>query len=183
MNRGIVSGRYAKALYMHAEKYGKELEVYREAKWLSRCMNHYPQIRRILSNPVVSAARKQAMLEQLFIQPVSGEFKNFIRLVLDKKREEQLQNICFMYQEYYRKEKNILQVELVTATPVTEESKNRIIQKMEKLTSESIRLITTVDPEIVGGYILYWDTYRWDASIASRMRQVRNSIKEKMNNI
>lgn len=183
MDRGIVSGRYAKALLMHASKYGKELEVYRETKWLSRCMTSYPQIKRILSSPVVTAAKKQDMLEQLFIEPVSDEFRNFIRLVLEKKREEQLQTICFMYQEYYREEKKILSVELITASPVTEETKARVIKKMEKLTNEQIRLITTIDPQLLGGYVLYWDTYRWDASVASRMRQVRNRIKEKMNNI
>ena len=183
MNRGIVSGRYANALFMHAEKYGRELEVYREAKWLSRCMTQYPQVKRILSSPVVSASKKLDMLEKLFIRPLSEEFRRFIILVLEKKREESLQTICFMYQERYREEKQILQVELVTATPVTEDTKARIIKKMEKLTHEHIRLITTIDTDILGGYVVYWDTYRWDASIASRMRQVRKRIRETMNNI
>lgn len=182
MNRGIVSGRYARALLMHATKYGKELEVYKEAKWLSRCIRHYPQIKRILDSPVVSNTKKQRMLEQLFPQPVSSEFRNFLRLVLAQKREEQLQTICFMYQEYYREEKKILLVELVTATPAGEEIKEQVMKKMKKLTHEEIRLITTVDPEIVGGYILYWDTYRWDASLAARMRAVKNRIKERMIN-
>ena len=180
MNRGIVSGRYAKALLMHATKYGRELEVYRESKWLSRCMTQYPQVKRILSSPVVSSAKKMDMLEKLFAQPISGEFRRFIQLVLEKKREESLQTICFMYLEYYREEKQILQVELVTATPVADNTKARVIEKMEKLTHEHIRLITTTDPEILGGYVVYWDTYRWDASIASRMRQVRKKIKETM---
>ena len=183
MNRGIVSGRYARALLMHADKYGYEQEAYREAKWLANCMTHYPQIKRILSSPVVSAAKKLYMLEKLFIQPLSKEFRRFLELVLEKKREESLQTICFMYMEYYREEKQILQVEIVTAAPVTEDTKTRIIEKMEKLTHEHIQLITTIDPEILGGYVVYWDTYRWDASIASRMRQVKKNIKETLNNI
>ena len=183
MNIGIVSGRYARALLMHAEKYEKGLNVYREAKLLSRCMTRYPQIKRILSSPVVPASKKLNMLEKLFVQPLSDEFRRFIRLVLEKKREESLHTICFMYMEYYREAKQILQVELVTATPATENTKTKIIDKMEKLTHEQIRLITTTDPEILGGYVVYWDTYRWDASIASRMRHVRKKIKETMKNI
>ena len=183
MNRGIVSGRYARALLLHAEKYGFELEVFREAKWLSNCMTNYPQIKRILSSPVVTASKKLHMLEKLFAQPLSKEFKRFLQLVLEKKREESLQTICFMYQEYYREDKNILIVELVTATPVTEDTKTKIIEKMGKLTNGSIRLITTIDTEIIGGYIVYWDTYRWDASVASRMRQVKKQIIESLNNI
>ena len=183
MDRGIVSGRYARALLMHADKYGYEQEVYQEAKWLSHCMTYYPQIMRILSSPVVSMSKKLYMLEKLFVQPLSKEFERFLRLVLEKKREESLQTICFMYMEYYREEKRIIQVELVTATPVTEDTKMRVIQKMEKLTNEHIHLITTIDSEILGGYVVYWDTYRWDASIASRMRQVSKQIKETMNNI
>ena len=183
MNRGIVSGRYARALLLHAEKYGYEQDVFREAKWLSGCMAYYPQIKRILSSPVVSATKKMNMLEKLFVQPLSEEFRRFLRLVLEKKREESLQTICFMYMEYYREEKHILQVELVTATPVSEDTKARVTEKMEKLTHEHIRLITTTNPEILGGYIVYWDTYRWDASVASRMRQIRKNITESMKNI
>ena len=183
MNRGIVSGRYARALFMHAEKYGKELEVYRETKWLSRCMVQYPQIKRVLSSPVVSMAKKQEMLEKLFAQPPSTEFRNFIRLVLGNKREELLQTMCFVYKEYYREAKQILHVDLVTATEVAEETKTGIIEKMEKFTNKNIRLSTIVDPEILGGYVLYWDTYRWDASVASRMRTVERKIRETLNNI
>ena len=183
MNRGIVSGRYARALLMHANKYGYEKETYREAKWLANCMNLYPQIKRILSNPVVSISKKMFMLEKLFVQPPSEEFRRFIRLVLEKKREESLQTICFMYMEYYHEEKQILMVELITATPVTEHTKARITEKMENLTHDHIRLITTVNPEILGGYIVYWDTYRWDSSVASRMKQIEKTIKESMKNI
>ena len=183
MNRGIVSGRYAKALLMHADKYGYEKEAYREAKWLTNCMTHYPQIKRILSSPVVSISKKMYMLEKLFVKPLSEQFRRFIRLVLEKKREESLQTICFMYMENYHEEKQILQVELITATSVTEDTKTRIIEKMENLTNEHIRLITTVNPEILGGYVVYWDTYRWDASVASRMRQIEKTIKESMKNI
>ena len=183
MDRGIVSGRYARALLMHADKYGYEKELYKEAKWLTSCMANYPQIKRILSSPVVSISKKLYMLEILFVQPMSEEFKRFIRLVLEKKREELLQTICFMYMEYYREEKKILLVELVTATPVDEVTKQRIIEKMEKLTHVNIRLITSINREILGGYVLFWDTYRWDSSVASRMRQVKKTIKESLNNI
>ena len=183
MNRGIVSGRYAKALFMHAEKHGKELEVYRETKWLSRCMVIYPQVKRILANPIISASKKLAMLEKLYISPLSGEFRNFLRLVLENKREELLQTMCFVYKEYYREAKQILHIDFVTATETSEEIKIGIIEKMKKLTNKNIRLSTKVDPEILGGYILYWDTYRWDVSVASRIRNVERKIRETLNNI
>ena len=183
MDRGIVSGRYANALLMHAAKYGIEQDVYRETKWLSRCISSFPQIKRILTSPVISGSKKKDMLERLFPRPLSDEFRNFIRIVLENKREELLQAMCLMYQEYYRNEKRILQVELVTAAPVAEEAKAKIIQKMENLTHESIRLTYTVDPKILGGYILFWDTYRWDASVASRMRQIEKNIMETIKNI
>lgn len=183
MDRGIIAGRYAKALYMYAEKHGKEQEIYEETKRLVKCMTTYPQVKRILTSPVISQSRKQDMLEQLFTTPPSNEFRRFIQLVLEEKREELLQCICFLYQEYFREAKKILQVELVTAIPVSELTKTRMTQKMSKITHGQVLLTTTVDPEIQGGYILYWDTYRKDESVASRIRTIKNKIKEKMNNI
>ncbi|MDD2437223.1 MAG: F0F1 ATP synthase subunit delta [Massilibacteroides sp.] len=183
MDRGIIAGRYAKALFKYAGKRGKEHEIYQETRWLAKSMTRYPQVKRILSSPIIPQSKKQSMLEQLFATPPSKEIRRFIQLVLEKKREEILQAICFMYQEYYREANNILQVELVTVSPIPDNTKNRIIAQMGKLTREQIRLVTTVDPEIQGGYVLYWDTYRWDASITSRIRSIKNKINEKMNNI
>ena len=183
MNKGIVSGRYAKALFMHAEKHGKEFDVYRETQWLLQCMALYPQIKRILTNPIVPASKKLEMLERLYISPLSEQLHDFLRLVLENKREDLLQTMCFVYKENYREAKQILNVDLVTATEVAEETKTGLTEKMEKLTNKNILLTTTVDPDILGGYVLYWDTYRWDASVALRMRSIERKIRETLNNI
>ena len=54
MNIGIISARYAKALYDYACKMGVEDEVYREMGSISAVFVKLPRLREALVNPVIS---------------------------------------------------------------------------------------------------------------------------------
>jgi ATP synthase, F1 delta subunit len=183
MDKGIVSGRYARALFRFAKKNGKDGVVYDETIALSQHFAQYAQIRRILSNPVMKQSEKEEVLYALFKGSISDELKNFIGLILSKKREDLLQSICLIYQDLYREANRILNVELTTASPVDEKTEKEVVKKIEDLTHDTVCLKTFIDPEIIGGYILKWDTYRWDDSVVKRLRRVERSITETMNNL
>lgn len=178
MNLGIISRRYATALYMYAHKHGKDKQIYKEAIKLSNSFLQFEALPRTLANPVLPAAQKEKLLVLCSGGEVSDEFLNFIRLVIRRKREEFLQVISLMYQDIYRKERKLLHVDIVTAVPIDKKTEKEIVDRLEQLTHETVDIVTTVDPEIIGGYIMRWDTYRWDASIRSQLRQIKKELKE-----
>lgn len=178
MDQGTVSGRYAKALYRYAQAHGQERSVYDSTLALNRSYLQYEALRRTLANPILATEEKGKLLTLAAGQEVSDEFRNFIRLVIRQKREDFLQMICLSYQDIYRCEKKLLHVDLVTAVPIDEQTQRAIVDRLEQLTCESVDIHATVDPEIIGGYILRWDTYRWDASISSQLQQIKKELKD-----
>jgi len=50
---------------------------------------------------------------------------------------------------------------------------------MKKNTDKKINLIESVDPGIVGGYILKWKDLQYDASILSQINQMRRDLARK----
>ena len=76
------------------------------------------------------------------------------------------------YTTLYRKQNNITMVRLITAVPVTPNIERKMRQKVESRTNGTVEFQTEVNPEIIGGYILEYDTYRLDASIQNQLRAI-----------
>jgi len=55
-------------------------------------------------------------------------------------------------------------------------------QKMRKVveakTQGTVEFETQVDPDIIGGFVLEYDTYRMDASVKSRLNDILNTLRK-----
>ena len=48
---------------------------------------------------------------------------------------------------------------------------------VESHTSGSVEFSTEVNPDIIGGFVLEYDTYRMDASVKTRLRRILTEFK------
>ena len=53
--------------------------------------------------------------------------------------------------------------------------KNRI----QKLVGDNLELEPVVDPDIIGGFVLQLDDYRWDASVSGELTRIKSHFKKK----
>ena len=69
-------------------------------------------------------------------------------------------------------------MKLVTATPIGEATLAGIKDKLlaSKATSANIEITTSVDPSILGGFVLEFDNQRYDASIAHKLEQLKKEF-------
>jgi F-type H+-transporting ATPase subunit delta len=181
MNHGAISRRYAKALFLYAKKHHKEKEVFQESAALARSFGQYRTLARCLGNIVLDSKKKEALVEACAGGNVSHEFKQFIRLVMAKKREHLLHLICLTYQDLFYREARILDVHLTTATDLNAALTEKIVQKLTQHTGENIQLHATVNPEIIGGFVLRWDTYRLDTSVQTSLKRIQKKLTDIMN--
>lgn len=177
MDIGTISRRYATALFRYARKQEQEKCIYEETIRLAAALRHYPPLRRLLANPILETDKKEKAICLATNDEVSKEFQNFIRLIIRQKRESVLDLICLGYQNIYRLETNLLHVDIIAAIPLTKATQKLLITKMERQTQKKVDIYVTVEPRIMGGYLIYWDTFRWDASTRSRLHRLRDDLK------
>lgn len=180
MNSGTISMRYVRALFSYALENKAEDTVFAEMKKLSESFTANPNLRTTLDNPVLNTDDKLKLVVAAAGGKVSDIFTKFIRLVLRQRRENHLQTISLSYLDTYREHKNITVGRLVTAQSMdnaTVDKIKAIVQKTKP--SATIELITEVDPDITGGFILYVDSFRLDASIASQLRKIKDELMNK----
>ena len=82
------------------------------------------------------------------------------------------------YITLYRKYKRITRGKLITATVVSQEMELRMKQLVENKTKGFVEFNTEVNADIIGGFILEYDTYRMDASVKSKLRKIVAELKK-----
>ncbi len=179
MDIGVISVRYARALLKSASDAKIEDSVYQQMQLLAKNYVEIPQLRHTIDNPMLSKEKK----EMLLVTAVGGNeaaplTKAFISLVLKEDRENMIQFMANSYVTLYRKQKNVIRGKLTTAVAVAPETEQKMRQMVESRTQGTVEFETEVNPDIVGGFILEYDTYRMDASVQSKLREILNTLKK-----
>jgi F-type H+-transporting ATPase subunit delta len=177
MDIGVISVRYARALLKCSTEAKLEDKVYREMQTLAMSYIKVPELRFTIDNPMLAKDKKQQILLIACGSDVTTVSEQFIKLVLDEDRESTLQFMANSYITLYRKQKNITRGQLITATAVSDSTEQKMRQMVESRTNGAVEFQTEVKPEIIGGFILEYDTYRMDASVKTRLNTILTQLK------
>ena len=178
MDIGVISVRYARALLKSATDAKIEDAVYAEMQQLARSYVEVPQLRFTIDNPMLSKDKKQALLLTAAGQKPSDLMKAFISLVLKEDRESVMQFIANSYVTLYRQQKNVIRGRLITAAAVSSATEQKMRQMVESKTNGTVEFESQVNPDIIGGFILEYDTYRMDASVKTKLNSILNTLKK-----
>ena len=177
MDIGVISVRYARALLKSATDAKIEADVYKEMQTLAKSYTEVPQLRQTIDNPMLSKDTKQQLLLTAVGEKPCELTKAFISLVLKEDRENVMQFIANSYVTLYRQQKNVIRGRLITAAAVSPATEQKMRQMVESKTNGTVEFETEVNPDIIGGFILEYDTYRMDASVKSKLNSILNSLK------
>ena len=177
MDIGVISVRYARALLKSATDAKIETDVYKEMQTMAKTYTEVPQLRQTIDNPMLSKDTKQTLLLTAVGEKPCELTKAFISLVLKEDRENVMQFIANSYVTLYRQQKNVIRGRLITATAVSPAAEQKMRQMVESKTNGTVEFETEVNPDIIGGFILEYDTYRMDASVKSKLNSILNTLK------
>ncbi|MDR2917949.1 MAG: F0F1 ATP synthase subunit delta [Tannerella sp.] len=179
MNEGLISRRYAKALYEYAVTLKEEEALYKRLQVLSTQLQTIPQLKEVLYNPMISSNEKATLLNEATGKSPEQSYVSFVRLVLENRREKSILHIALSYQSLYRKKKNIRVVSLIS----TEELQPGVISRIRKdVTDETLGTVeftNRIDPSLEGGFIFQLNDLRLDASVKNQLERVRRQFLQK----
>ncbi len=177
MDIGVISVRYARALLKSATDAKIEADVYKEMQTMAKTYTEVPQLRQTIDNPMLSKDTKQQLLLTAVGEKPCELTKAFISLVLKEDRENVMQFIANSYVTLYRQQKNVIRGRLITAAAVSPATEQKMRQMVESKTNGTVEFETEVNPDIIGGFILEYDTYRMDASVKSKLNSILQTLK------
>ncbi len=171
-----VAKRYAQGLLDFTQESGNTDAVFGEMKDIVKIMSSSKELNQFVNTPIIDAKKKEAIALEIFknFSPVS---KNIIRLVIKQGRESQLRSIA---QEFINKVEDIngtQRISLVTASPLSQENIQKIITDSKMVNISNYDLVTTVKPEILGGYILRVGDQQIDASVRTKLGNIKKEFQ------
>lgn len=172
MDAGIISRRYAKAIYHFAAERNEENRLREELKFLSEQFLSLPTLHKTLNDPTIPSAMKIELLTVAAGKEISVTCQKAIRLIVENKRTNYIQLVAWMYDIVYRKAKDMIVMKLTTIEPASSEVKSKLVDLVGK-NSNQVEFSTQTDADIIGGFILEIDDLRLDASVKNLLNQLR----------
>ena len=178
MNTGVISVRYARALLKTACEQGLEDKVYAIMQTLAQSYLQVPELRMTIESPMLPKEKKRKLLEVACGDNCPELVSNFLSLVLKEDREDLLQLMANDYVSLYRKQKHIIHGKVITASPVSSQTEDKMKALVQSRAQGTVEFNTEVDPSLIGGFILEYDTYRMDASVKSKLNAILTQLKK-----
>lgn len=176
MNESKITVRYAKALLSLARE-GKEFEgLKNDMQVLNQCIREIPELNMMLKSPVIKVSEKIKIFENTFKSTFLPVTLSFLKIVLERRREEYLEGISRYFLSLLQSEEGIQQAELVTAVPLNETLRKTIVSFIHKRFSTKVALNEQVDEKLIGGFILRVGDQQIDASISGKLERIKNSL-------
>lgn len=176
MNEGIITGRYAKALYQIGEEEKKTEEINKDILALQNTVHESPEFESFLQNPILKESEKASALEKVFKGKINDFTYRFLLLLIRNKREQYLPSICLYYQQLFKSEKGIREGVLITAHPLEEDYSQEVTKYIKKKFKLDIDFKKEVNPSIIGGFKLRIDDKQLDASVATKINKIRTQL-------
>ena len=154
MRETTVAARYAKALFLAAEKRGETARALEQLSGLVPLFGPTTPGGRFLVSPEVRLADKRAVLEQVLGARTLRLLVVFLDLLLRKKRMGELTTIGDEFSGLVERSQGIRRAQVVSAVPLAEAERQRLHQALEKVTGATIKLDTVVDSALIGGALV-----------------------------
>jgi F-type H+-transporting ATPase subunit delta len=134
-----------------------------------------PELREFLRNPQLDPRAKAAALEAV-LGDADELIRNFMRLLAEKGRAAQIEEIREEFERLAAAEERRLEVELTTAVELDRAEERKILRQIERATGRKVDATQKVDPDLIGGVVLQAGSLRVDASVRGRLERLRQEL-------
>ena len=174
------AARYAKALLDVAVKESDPERAEEELAVFVGLVQQHPDLQRALANPVVSAADKRAVVQQILdrLKPTSPAGK-LVLLLASRGRLALLPDLLEVYRERLREHRNVLRAEVTTAVALPPERAAQLQQRLAAATGRVVTMTTKVDASIIGGVVTRIGSTVFDGSVATQLAKVKDRLEQR----
>ncbi len=172
-----LAARYATALFELAEE-RDALDAVAADLARVRAAFAEPALARLVRSPVVERAALEGAMETLADRLGLGELvANLLRVLARGRRLWLVPQIAGHYEARLAEARGEARAEVVSALPLDEDQRARLVKALEAGIGRRIRLEERVDPELLGGLVVQVGSRMIDASLRSRLQQLELAMK------
>ena len=172
-----IAGPYARALFDFSVEKNIMHQITADFQNLEIFLNKSSDFTDYLNNPIVNQDAKSAVLTKTLKSQVNTETFKFLMVLVNRGRVNLLNSIIAKYLELVYETASIKTIEVLTAFAFTNLQKNTLIQKLKELTNaREIRLVITVDPSLIGGFLIKTESKVIDFTVKYQLQRLAKHL-------
>ena len=174
----IVDLTYGSALFQAAKEVDKVEVISQEAGALLDVLDREPDLLAFLNTPAIAASVKKDVVSKIFEGKVADELLNLLFVLIDKGRTRHFSKIIDTFKDLIRKEEGFSYGKIMSVKPIDGERLARFEEETGKLLKLNVKLENLTAPDLIGGVKIFIDGKVIDASVKSRLKDLRSSMEQ-----
>jgi len=180
-----IDGTYANALYTAAVKTGSLDSAAKALSSLQQVFKTDPKLTTILSAPTLTDKDKSQIISELEKHTggtdKGGTVKNFLQALAEHNRLGLLEGVCEKFGILMSAAKGEMELTITSAAKLDDKLLRRIetaIAKSEYSQGKKLKVVTKVNPEMLGGLVVEIGERTIDFSVASKISRLNKMLTD-----
>ncbi|MDN3513444.1 MAG: ATP synthase F1 subunit delta [Candidatus Brocadia sp.] len=164
------------ALLEVASKKGKFEQIEKDLELVSDVITRHAKLKTVLFHPSITRDDKKHLIKKVLGESVSELMRNFLCMLVDRRKEELLEFIPDVYKDVIYEKKDIVKARVQTAFPLTGERLSEFRKRLHNVAGKTVELEIVHNPEILGGMIIQVGNTMIDGSVVNRLKNLKTRL-------
>lgn len=167
-----VASRYAKSLIDLAKEQGSLDAIKTDMDQFIDVLKANPELRAVLSNPIIKLDKKVNILEALFKDKINPAILSFFKIMIVKGRAEVIEAAAHEFIREYNEVKGIVKATVISAAPLSDTNLSELKATIANQINAQVLIANKVDQSLIGGFVITIGDKQYDASIAGKLNRL-----------
>ena len=174
----LVSKTYSHALFEVAIESNLLERVSDDFEFVVKSLEEYPSFYEIIISPKIQSEEKKQIMDDTFGGKISSEVLNFIKILIDKKREGYIKEIFSEFKKISNDHNGLVVAKVESVISLEEDVIKKLEAKLNTLTGKTVTVKNVINPEIVGGLIVNVGDKIIDGSVRKKLENLKNDLAQ-----
>ena len=157
---------YGEGLYELARDEDLGLMIFEQLDDIAALLKEQPAFIRLLCSRAIDRASRLKIVDDTFGNHVHPYVTNFMKLLVQKEHQR------------YNEDNGIVEAHVTSAVALTRDELAALRVTLSRISGRQVKLITAVDPSLIGGVRVEMDGRRYDNTIQDRLGRLKRSLTQ-----
>lgn len=181
MQNSIIAKNYAKALFEIAQKSDNIDKIQENLNIFNKIFDN--GLKKELKNPTISKQNLVEIISKICEKVgVQGVVADFLLVIAKNRRISYFQEVNSVFDKMVKEEKNIIQVEIISASSLGESEISRIKDEISKKNQgKKVEIKSKIQSKILGGVQIKIGSNLIDASLRNQLKSLEEKLVKAIN--
>lgn len=174
----LVAKTYAQALYDVGLEKSCIDKFLNELNFIKDVFKENEELFRLYKTPKINKEEKKIITDNVFKNNVSDEILNFIKILLDKRRINNFNEIASSFEKMANEHYGIVEAIVESVIALDEKTLKRLEENLSSKTGKKIKLKNSINPLIMGGLRVRVGDKVFDDTIKNRLDNLSEQLAQ-----